>query len=360
MDYPNSVPSVGLVDGRFIDENAISGVPGSLIPAAWGNGVTQEILSVVKSAGIAPNENDNAQLLKALQVIVGKASPMLSVVKNIAVSRSLGSDELGLLLINGAADTVSITLPPSNAGLGVRDVVVRRVDNSGNRLVVQCSGTDNIKFHTHLRSAGYPFLVLMGAGDWWHLRSDGSGSWWPVGRFDGTALGRPVFETTVVLAPGGYGALNGSTLKRTEWPWLWDHAQQSGMLRPESDRAGAWSPGDGATTFRTPEARGEFLRVWSEDNTVDSGRTPGSWQAGSLVHGDNGIGNNIIFASDMLNQRKQLGFDIGYLAAYPGCTVKYIWPDQAGVTQLPDLELMNHSGVARPRNIAYPGRIKLI
>ncbi|MBP5060380.1 phage tail protein, partial [Pseudomonas chlororaphis] len=118
MDYPNSVPSVGLVDGRFIDENAISGAPGSLIPAAWGNGVTQEILAVVKSAGIAPDENDNAQLLKALQVIVGKASPMLSVVKNIAVSRLLESDELGLLLVNGAADAVSITLPPSNAGLG--------------------------------------------------------------------------------------------------------------------------------------------------------------------------------------------------------------------------------------------------
>lgn len=36
MDYPNSVPSAGLVDGKFVDENPITGAPGSLIPASWG------------------------------------------------------------------------------------------------------------------------------------------------------------------------------------------------------------------------------------------------------------------------------------------------------------------------------------
>ncbi|PGR44779.1 phage tail protein, partial [Bacillus cereus] len=40
MDYPKSVPSVGLVDGRFVDENPVAGTPGSLIPAVWGNSVT--------------------------------------------------------------------------------------------------------------------------------------------------------------------------------------------------------------------------------------------------------------------------------------------------------------------------------
>ena len=36
MDYPNSVPSAGLVDVKFVDENPITGAPGSLIPASWG------------------------------------------------------------------------------------------------------------------------------------------------------------------------------------------------------------------------------------------------------------------------------------------------------------------------------------
>lgn len=56
MDYPNSVPSAGLVNGKFVDENPMTGTPGSLIPADWGNGVTQEILSVINAAGLTPDE----------------------------------------------------------------------------------------------------------------------------------------------------------------------------------------------------------------------------------------------------------------------------------------------------------------
>lgn len=67
MDYPKSVPNIGLVNGRFVDENPANGAPGSLIPAVWGNGVTQEILSVVQAAGLTPDETTNNQLLGALR-----------------------------------------------------------------------------------------------------------------------------------------------------------------------------------------------------------------------------------------------------------------------------------------------------
>jgi len=67
MDYPKSIPGVGLVNGGFVDENSVAGTPGSLIPAAWGNSVTQEILNVVQAAGMAPNEASNNQLLAALR-----------------------------------------------------------------------------------------------------------------------------------------------------------------------------------------------------------------------------------------------------------------------------------------------------
>ena len=40
MDFPKSVPNIGLVDGQFVDENVSTGTPGSLIPSAWGNAVT--------------------------------------------------------------------------------------------------------------------------------------------------------------------------------------------------------------------------------------------------------------------------------------------------------------------------------
>nr|WP_240050485.1 MULTISPECIES: hypothetical protein [Pseudomonas] len=67
MDYPNSVPSAGLVDGKFVDENPITGTPGSLIPASWGNGVTLELFKVIEAAGIKPSEASNDQLLTALR-----------------------------------------------------------------------------------------------------------------------------------------------------------------------------------------------------------------------------------------------------------------------------------------------------
>ncbi|WP_294734476.1 carbohydrate-binding protein CenC [uncultured Pseudomonas sp.] len=67
MDYPKSVPSVGLVNGKFVDENPVTGTPGSLIPAAWGNGVTQEIVNAITAAGLAPNESQNNQLTLAIK-----------------------------------------------------------------------------------------------------------------------------------------------------------------------------------------------------------------------------------------------------------------------------------------------------
>lgn len=359
MDYPKSVPSVGLVDGRFVDENPVAGTPGSLIPAVWGNSVTQEILSVINGGGLVASEADTGQLYKAIQVLMGKSSPMRSSITRVNSSRLLASEDLGLVLIDASAGALSVSLPSANAGLGVRDVIVRRLDNSGSRLVVQASSGDSIKFHTHLNTSGYPFLVLMGAGDWWHLRSDGAANWWPVGRFDGSSLGHIVFETALAVLPGGYAALNGSLLSRAEWPWLWDHAQQSGMLRSEADRGGAWTSGDGATNFRLPEARGEFLRILAEGGLIDPGRAPGSWQKGSLVQGDNGMGDNILFATHINSQKAQLGFDMGNYTDYVGSTVKYITP-AAPVSPISDADLLNHGGITRPRNIAYPGRIKLI
>ncbi len=70
MDYPKSVPSVGLVDGRFVDENPVAGTPGSLIPAVWGNSVTQEILNVIKAAGLTPDEAKTDQLASAIGALV--------------------------------------------------------------------------------------------------------------------------------------------------------------------------------------------------------------------------------------------------------------------------------------------------
>lgn len=74
MDFPKSVPGVGLINGQFIDENTTTGQPGSLIPSVWGNSVTHEILSVLEAAGIKPDELKTNQLAEAISKIVAATS----------------------------------------------------------------------------------------------------------------------------------------------------------------------------------------------------------------------------------------------------------------------------------------------
>ncbi|UWF52215.1 carbohydrate-binding protein CenC [Pseudomonas sp. N3-W] len=75
MDYPRSVPSAGLVNGKFVDEDPIAGKPGSLIPASWGNGVTQEIINAITEAGLTPDEEQTNQLAMAIRQL-SKPDPL--------------------------------------------------------------------------------------------------------------------------------------------------------------------------------------------------------------------------------------------------------------------------------------------
>lgn len=312
--------------------------------------------------------------LTRLNILKEMATPVIYV----NASRKLRPEEMGLVLINAAATPTTLQLPPADKYIGTRDLVVRRTDNTGNRLEIRTAKADRIKLHTHLNQDGYPFLVLMGAGDWWHLRSDAKGNWWPIGRFDETALGRPVLETAINFPPGGYGALNGTMLLRAEWPWLWDHAQQSGALVRELDRSGnegAWTSGDEMRTFRTPEVRGEFVRFLDELRGLDPERGLGSLQDGTWIRtvaqewtgSDVGTGVHQIgtaFASadaHIANAGPGAPMPSGALAPsgskpFGGHVTDNTIKGTADIDTLP----VNSWIRTRPRNIAYPGRIKLI
>lgn len=67
MDFPKSVPNVGLVDGRFVDESNVTGQVGSLITAEWGNAMTSEIINVIEAAELVPTEGQNDQLVVAIE-----------------------------------------------------------------------------------------------------------------------------------------------------------------------------------------------------------------------------------------------------------------------------------------------------
>lgn len=114
MDYPKSVPAVGLVNGRFVDENPATGMPGSLIPASWGNAVTEEVLGVIKAAGLSPSEADNAQLAKAFKAMIAEASA-LPVGSMIAFTK--GAVPPGFLEADGSVQS-SAAYPQLAAYLG--------------------------------------------------------------------------------------------------------------------------------------------------------------------------------------------------------------------------------------------------
>ena len=103
MDYPKSVPSVGLVNGKFVDENPATGMPGSLIPASWGNAVTEELVNAIYAAGIVPTENRNDQLVLATSApdtfLVGPEAFGLMSKSKMAVGMASVAQTLGMSTI---------------------------------------------------------------------------------------------------------------------------------------------------------------------------------------------------------------------------------------------------------------------
>lgn len=109
MDYPKSTPGVGLVDGHFVDENPATGQVGSLIPAAWGDAITQEILNVIRAAGMSPDESNVNQLTTAVLTLAAsdfKRSVLVATTGPIALS--------GLQNIDGVAVTAGVRVLVKN------------------------------------------------------------------------------------------------------------------------------------------------------------------------------------------------------------------------------------------------------
>ncbi|MBC3270764.1 phage tail protein [Pseudomonas sp. SWRI81] len=188
MDYPKSVPSVGLVNGQFVDEDPVAGTPGSLIPAAWGNGVTQEILSVVQAAGIAPNEASNNQLLAALrgsqlfttaaQFNSGRSAATTEFVQralgNYANTRSIMSAtqltlaDIGCSIGLGGNAPYTVTLPDADDGAVPNGVTISlHCRNSAPVTVASKTGTQISPQGAYLAS------IVMGSGESANLVKEG-------------------------------------------------------------------------------------------------------------------------------------------------------------------------------------------
>lgn len=107
MDFPISVPNIGLVGGVFVDEDQLAGTPGSLIPSAWGNAITEEVLNVITAGGLVPSEADVTQLLKAIRAI-NKQPVMLVDTGTAGVYKAANSPALTAFPTSGYIQCVNI------------------------------------------------------------------------------------------------------------------------------------------------------------------------------------------------------------------------------------------------------------
>lgn len=144
-----------------------------------------------------------------------------------------------------------------------------------------------------------------------------------------------------ISPPAGYLFAFGQLVSRSEYPRLWAHAAAVGVSVPEATYFAGWSgrfsTGDGATTFRLPDLRGEFVRAWDATRGVDTGRSLGSSQADEFRAHTHTLPHE---AGGSLNLATQI--------------------DSSGVDENPLGNFTGEAGGAetRPRNVALTSCIK--
>lgn len=207
MDFPKSIPNIGLVGGQFVDENTGTGQPGSLIPAAWGNSVTLEILNVLEAGGVVPDEMEVNQLAKAIRKIVTDGVNWESLDNKPTTLDGFGITD-GMHVGAGGL----MTMLPA--------VVGKVLDLTANQFItIGAETTDKpaaisygVGLHMKYPDQKYGFDIVSGVTTEWYgvrkISADGSGAWrkiWTSADFD--AADKADKATTL----GGYGITNAYT-----------------------------------------------------------------------------------------------------------------------------------------------------
>jgi len=194
-------------------------------------------------------------------------------------------------IIDAAGDILCVgnyplTQKPDPATGGQKEIMLRggfRVSNGGDVI---------IQMDTSLIFATQEFVEAYAATKIHQHQNDASigGPYTPAGA-DNTPIGT-VIQMPRLTPPDKYLKVNGVLLDRTIYAPLWAEAQASGNLVTDAEwtagKWGAYSTGNGATTFRIPDYRGMHLRGLDDSRGIDTGRAAGAYQSDAIkLHAHN-------------------------------------------------------------------------
>ncbi|TJZ78799.1 hypothetical protein [Chitiniphilus eburneus] len=197
MDYPHSVPDVGLLDGKFTDGDPLTGLLPSLDPSSWANGVTDELLNVIEAAGLTPTEGLSNQFLQALRrtgvfatqaqfdnstaaattAFVQRALGNYANVFSYVPAQTLTGAHVGTFIQFTPTTNINVTLPdPATVPEGGCITLYNSSNSGAYALTVIASGGTAIGGHGGVVPAGAIYLfVRRKAGDWAGINPNAGG-----------------------------------------------------------------------------------------------------------------------------------------------------------------------------------------
>lgn len=335
-----SVDKFGAGKHGFTNGNPATPIPATQLDEGWFDHVQEEIANVIEGVGDTLDAGDRTQLRQAIQamimgaqtaVIVSAVTFEASVSDGEAVRWDSGNTRFDEAIADGTAN---------NRAVGIADVTNSRVYLYGECPIF--SGlTPGARYYLDATTPGALTATPPTDAVQIGIAKSATVLWVDVDAAPaqtGVEVGSIIYAPANA-APTGYLKANGALVSRTTYAALWAYAQGSGNLAASDGAwvAGQFSPGDGSTTFRIPDGRGEFVRGWDDGRGVDSGRAIGTAQADVLKSHAHAIQLNPTptLASGSAGQQVQAG---------SGTTVNAI--TSTGGTE------------TRPRNIAWLACIK--
>lgn len=342
MDYPISLPGVGLYLGKFTDGNPLTSLAPSLDPAQHMNAVTDEILAVISGFGLTPTEGVNNQMYQALAAALGGDV--------FAKFTTTANINLNGLATQGGGDWGS--------ALTAGDIIFVKNQTTGSQngwYAAAAGAWVRVKYVDESAEVKPSMLTKVSQGvtladTLWMLTTDAALTLGTTSlvftQFGANVQPGCVAHYAQSTAPAGWLKANGAAVSRTTYAALFAAIGTT------------YGVGDGSTTFNLPDARGEFIRGFDDGRGIDSGRTIGSWQKGSYTSLGTGPSNDLVTIYSTGNGaagRADLGYDVVNLATdYPNARISYNTP--TGIVTPTDTD--QSYGSSRPRNVAYLACIK--